>query len=82
MRRFFRLEHFRKRIDARVRHVDHRRVHFELAGRKCRRFDLTARQRVENGGLAAAGKSNDSDLHGISIARVRRKTKLWFDFWF
>jgi hypothetical protein len=39
-------------------------------------LDLAARQRVEDGGLAAVGESDNSDLHGAeySTGRGKRET--------
>ena len=56
-----RLEDLGQPVEARVRHLDHadvERQRAEPAG-----LGVTARQGVEDGGLAAAGEADDRDLH-------------------
>jgi len=54
-RRLARVEHFGKHIHARIRYVNHCGMDFQFAGGVRRRFDLSARERVEDGSFGAVG---------------------------
>ena len=65
-----RLEHLGQHVEPRVGHLDHRHVRLVLRGGVGARGRLRARQRVEDGRLAAARQPDDHQAQGHRNASV------------